>query len=176
VMHECHTLERAAEWVQEMARQLHYYYVYILSDENDAMFYVGKGTRDRFRQHTKRWGSYWVNFAGFCIDEQSAIELEREFILKGRQSDWPLKNILPCEPFTPKQRQLALQRSNTPENKERKRQKALMQWAARRPEMIAAVKQICCTLKFKARMKDIVSDLPSGEMARRAAVRWRRKP
>jgi hypothetical protein len=93
MLHECHTLERAAEWVQDMARQWHRFYVYILSDEQGNLFYVGKGQKDRYRQHVKRWGEYWVYFYAFCVDERSAYDLERQAISDGRRWGWPLKNI-----------------------------------------------------------------------------------
>ena len=175
MLHECHTLSRAAELVKDWARQRHYYYVYILSDADGNIFYVGKGSQDRFRQHVKRYGQYWVSFYAFCFFEEESIALENQAILMGRELGWSLTNILPNDPFTLEQRQLAQHRSNSPENRERKSQKAKAQWEARRSEMVSAIKQKCSTPEFSNTMKEVVAALPDGEMARRTIVGNRKR-
>lgn len=144
------SLEEAGRVMRDAARQGHVHYVYFLIfPEGDG--YVGKGTGYRFADHRTRWLTYRVSFDSFHLDAVSALKREVEAI---SGVELILRNVLRggtgCPPS-------AIAASNSLENRERKRQKALVQWQTRREAMTDAIRRVCSTPSFRQTMREVRS-------------------
>lgn len=147
------------------------YYVYILHNDGGP-FYVGKGCHARLSHHLRRWPEYSVQLDSFWMDSEEALYREKEvmFIL-GQEGFLLINTIAGCH-LDAKRQQLMNQRSNGPEQRQSKRDKALKQWATRRQEMIDAIRQVCTTDEFRATMSTVV---PREVRVRAARIRWEKR-